>query len=844
MNSTQNRKPLLHHAFEIFIGLSLAVSVLFWYWYPTASPNTNSVHLGARTFAALKTFEWAITPRAADYTEPDAATVSEYFRFCEDPFVEGAGEKAKREASELADRLRTINLRLRNLTGTGRTGENTFLKTVYAVDLQRWAHTVRAERNALDEAERFSCHDALRAAGRLANNNAAMLERLEWRERLVRPGRTPSEQIRARFANDRVVHIADTLLALRNPWDGIPGCIYLASRNPKGDTWFVSDGQGRNHVACTAEAMHGGDRGNPPKPLSPSRQVGSLAADNPEWMLPDSLDTILDDLSNIRFPGRALYAAYTEPATGNDEHPEGRHGPNRLRIGGRDVAIGFNVHLTIDPRTQAIANKVARCYTGEQSICKMIGLSDIGREMYEQAAARMVGIAVVDIASGRIDAIASGHSNCYRQDYDGPGRDTSRCPNLPFEPRYVPDQLLNHALFTDAMPGSIVKPILAAGFFADPGYRRTLGRAAGLRKLQGQLRVSDSPAFLNRMFCSDLGWQNCSRPRYVQVAANGLGWNLGCSIDKPSVACGRLDVLFGRPTAARLPSVGTSPISANVIYGRLLTESDQSIGPGVRLIRKFDFDPKDAKACSDQGWRKCRGGHLVDLESEGWGQKNARSTALGVAGLFARLAAAANGAPTVAFPHLVERVADASNRDLLLAARRFQLAEPEPIDIVRTDARNILGGMEGHQQGGTASRACKRVFPTSECNRKNWLSGKTGTLPYTNALLRLDQIAKNCALKPRAGEERRWRESCSYERPYKWYAAVWRSDPKGAWSKAIAVLAERNWNQKTRVVDTPLDESSTVAGEIAFRLIQALGNGSPSETAPSTKTRRATKKTR
>jgi len=45
---------------------------------------------------------------------------------------------------------------------------------------------------------------------------------------------------------------------------------------------------------------------------------------------------------------------------------------------------------------------------------------------------------------------------------------------LPARPHYEPDQLLNHALFTDALPGSTIKPIMALGFMHDAVYRKRI----------------------------------------------------------------------------------------------------------------------------------------------------------------------------------------------------------------------------------------------------------------------------------------------------------------------------------------------------------------------------------
>src|SRR6202008_3148870 len=99
----------------------------------------------------------------------------------------------------------------------------------------------------------------------------------------------------------------------------------------------------------------------------------------------------------------------------------------------------------------------------------------------------------------------------------------------------------------------------------------------------------------------------------------------------------------------------------------------------------FAFDPRLAAACSrgdhyagegpNRGWRKCRG-RIVYLESEGWGQGNARTTAVGAAGMIARVAAAANGQTSQRLPYLVERISDANARTFELAAQQFRLADP------------------------------------------------------------------------------------------------------------------------------------------------------------------------
>ncbi|HEX4883613.1 MAG TPA: hypothetical protein VFX05_05705, partial [Casimicrobiaceae bacterium] len=57
-------------------------------------------------------------------------------------------------------------------------------------------------------------------------------------------------------------------------------------------------------------------------------------------------------------------------------------------------------------------------------------------------------------------------------------------------------------------------------------------------------------------------------------------------------------------------------------------------------------------------------------------------------------------------------------------------------------------------------------------------------------------------------------------RPYKWYAAAYRSDPaRPDWDKAIAVLTERNWVAATGRVHAAGDHGPNPAAELAFQIV-------------------------
>jgi hypothetical protein len=312
-----------------------------------------------------------------------------------------------------------------------------------------------------------------------------------------------------------------------------------------------------------------------------------------------------------------------------------------------------------------------------------------------------------------------------------------------------------------------------------------------------------------------------------------------------------LNVLFGYPAAARIRAdVARMPLGASIVYGRLLVEpAARARSSELRMMRDLKFEPRHAAACSrgdyysgagpNRGWRKCRHGRLVYLESEGWGQGNARTTAVGAAGMLARLAAAANGQASQRLPYLVERISDANARTFELAAHQFRLADPVPIDIPQEDAALIVTGMVSHKargtpagsRTGTAHAACAAVLGPASCNAIDWIAGKTGTPPYGNDRLTLKDIREKCKAGPGRGaglgEQQEWWTSCSREIPYKWYVAAFRTDDEhGSFSKAIAVLTERNWYRSgphAGKVHSPGDHDQlNISAEIAFRIMARL----------------------
>ena len=214
--------------------------------------------------------------------------------------------------------------------------------------------------------------------------------------------------------------------------------------------------------------------------------------DDSRWSVPPSLQAMLQPLETLRQPTGALYRVQTAggaPASADGDDP--RAAPNRIVLDGSGVDVGFSIDLSIDPALQALAQKTAACYTGRQAACRALGLhrqadkeQPLGEPLLEGAMVRMAAVAVIDVASGRIEALAGALSPCARQEVDGPGRDKSCDPRLPYPVQYRPDALLNPAVFHDAMPASTIKPIMAAAFLSDPevGARWLAAEQAAMKK--------------------------------------------------------------------------------------------------------------------------------------------------------------------------------------------------------------------------------------------------------------------------------------------------------------------------------------------------------------------------
>ena len=320
------------------------------------------------------------------------------------------------------------------------------------------------------------CSDVATAVATLARADARMLGALAWRG-------TEVERVMARWRPEQYVEISARQVARANPWAGLPGCVYLGNAatdtGAAGPRYFVAGDRSAGWQLCGQPAMLGvdlADAGTAAPTGLAGEATAAIPVDDGRWSVPPSLSVMLRPLATLQRPTGSLYRLYTDAQAVSGASPTSyRYGANRIEVGGNPIDVGFSIDLTIDPQVQALAQRIAACYTGRQDVCRALGVQRredaahaIGHRMLEQAMVRMAGIAVIDVATGRIEALAGALSPCTREEYDGPGRSPKCDKRLPYPIRYRPDALLNPAVYHDAMPASVIKPIMAAAFLSDP----------------------------------------------------------------------------------------------------------------------------------------------------------------------------------------------------------------------------------------------------------------------------------------------------------------------------------------------------------------------------------------
>ena len=801
--------PVIRQIALIMLALCLIVPVAL---YVRTQSATERLHEPVKTRAALDTLLAAIAPVSQPpVAMPDAAALAALLPHCAGlPAYQGLAFM-----DDVAEQLGLLDRQIDRLTAIA--GQhNAPLRQRYQLQPAVWAQSLA--RSQVD------CQQAAQALRLLAGpRGAALLTQAQWSE------------LQRDNAPQAAVRLATNSLAQADPWRGWPGCIWLGGLQP-GSTAYHLAPTGRANWSRELCEQPGLRPANAKSVVAarPAAGDSTPAAGDPAWVIPNDLGVLISELDALRLPQGQLYRDYTDALTTH---------ANRRVVGRNEVDVGFNLQLTIAPRTQAVAQRIAACYTGQVAACEQAGIAfeQVGAaqgagaaSMWERAATRMTAVAVIDVASGRIEALASAHTPCYAQEHDGPFRDAG-CLPLWTEPRRRPDALLNHAVFTDYMPGSTIKPILASVFFEDAG--------SNVELLSGWLATSNTNRFNDTLFCvGGAKGPACDRPARVQQRAADLGWNTDCSA-LPSRRCARADILFGRRLSARLTEAdaeiatlpSASPLQRSALIGRLFVAPPVTDGT-ERLMPLPDIDSASAASCRDAkgAWNAahCNSSAMKPLVNEAAGQGQARSTALGVAAMLARLTAAANGLQAVREPHLVEQITDASGKPVATAATRrdgngigdgaMPLAQAEPTVVAANVAQKVLSGLaRGSGPGGTGHLICKHVFGSQCTPAATHIAGKTGTPSFGFDRLSLTQARQRCRADPRD-------EGCQ-QKPVKLYVAAVKSgaDPQGRYDKVIAVMSERNWtlaNPKLPAaarerVHGGSNDLNNVSTEIAMRII-------------------------
>ena len=550
-----------------------------------------------------------------------------------------------------------------------------------------------------------------------------------------------------------------------DPFGGLPGCVQLAG-DAVPTAWAIRPG---SSAACTAL-------------LGTNTAVVELDFDD----APRVPREIVATVSGPR-PAYGLKSAL--------------HGTKLVSKNGFTVATGPDAAVTLSSSRQAAAQQWLDCATDGELACPNGAEPPAWAQRYEGAAARMVGLAEIDIATGGVLAVAGAASPCYANHWaDEPLPKDAECPSLPARGKAQPGRLDHQGVYHSTMPGSITKPVLALALMRAKGGQRYLG-GKDRQWLVDVLRASDSKLLLAKVLCKDQGFpSDCDTLNHLHQAAIDLGaWTSAPDLLTTSIAVSA--------ESARVPTPAP----------RMFADMRQG-GKAMALPMP---DAQSLKDCAATEFRKCKGADTARLLSELWGQGDSSMTPLAAAHMAARLGAAANaGARQIAPLHLL---VTHGGKDVRVPAQRV-LIEAE-------QAKVILAGMTAAVQRGTAAAACAQVYTQAECRRMDHIAMKTGTPAFTQETMSDEDRADYCDEVSEEIAERKSavlpvptalltnRARCSMA-PYKWTIAL-EKDSGGRYTRAIAVLAERNYNKATGAIDSRGDTGVNVAAEIALRYIRS-----------------------
>lgn len=693
------------------------------------------------------------------------------------------------------------------------------------------------------------------------------LNQLNWVER--RPNNSGKS---VKDGETGVATLPENWLTQTNPWYGLPGCVYIktpiSKDNPTGYS-YVDNGnrsemaqlcnhpdlvpaeikaavtakaalksassttgtiqaiaQGKNSVNSAVATIKQQALGTSPLPAIKS------TSDNHD-SLPANLGLMYSELSNIHSShfDRQLLDAYQNYQERNDKRgfwQKLTEPPlNSIELDGSRVKIGYNMALTLDPQVQNQAQLIANCVTknpaddtqaGQCNSLLAGGLQGVANQMYENALVRSVGIAVLDVKTQGVLALASSDSPCYAKDNgtQDARADATGCPIL-WKKDWSGQNLLNHALYQTVYPGSTVKTVQALGAVrANPNLKNPA--SSDFAYLKQVMASSSTERVANYLFCyqttgnmvlSRNAQGVCPGIAAYQKAAQDMGWSANC--DKASTLCGFKDLLFG------LPYNSDPMLQSRYFSGVLLTDTRQN-------LTNLNFSQNQIESCVQgndgrmSGSCAKGGDDLNEVMNEVFGAGNAKTSVLGVADSFASLLIADSGQKQRRGAHIVEDLWGVNQIKLRPKAWRGEAGYGQndnlalaPLNISQSDAQaslNLLSGtlLAGTGLGGgngTAYTACTQAI--GDCSWTNGVMiGKTGTPGFNfpsgagdyTPDVTTKMVEANCYNPEKPS-------FLCQNRPYKWFVYGIK-DKQGKWDKAVAVLVERNWT-KSGLIDDPHD---------------------------------------
>jgi hypothetical protein len=626
-------------------------------------------------------------------------------------------------------------------------------------------------------------------------SSTQFLQNLYWRERVQ------TAQLDKLQSNPWVA-MPKSMLSMKSPWSGIQGCVYGTDAKTGAVIWADIPGNPSSAFCMGQLAV----------------DASTTAQSVKEPLHLPSLAVILQSLAPWRTPQHPDHTSLVDP----------RH---VAVVRGSEQIVGLHTQLSIDTQIQNDLQRMVMCYTASANQpCPQLNTK--GDERFEQARVRMAGLALMDIPTGKVLAAVSAQSPCYLHDLTRAGQRPTDCPELPLgtvhKPRWpqAPD---NHALFKQAAPGSLVKPLLMSGILAGKGQYAGLNAA---------LQKSDSHLFLDAWLCrKELGQgpfaNDCDRPQRTQHIAHWLGWNSGCdnqTLGNPLLHCGEIDLLWGQtrqPALSGLPIANARWPQLPVMGGRLLVQpvplKDKRWGYQDLMWPQSMPTAKQRSDCANsarKSYTACAG-HRLGIVSEGYGQGNALTTPVGVSGLLSALVNAADQQPNQS-PHILVKVFRNDGKALDWGSSLHPSQLKTAPEVLNPDiAQKVIAAMSmTHQPGGTAHAACTGVWSAGECAGDLGIAGKTGTPGDADdrsiAQLQNDTQQRRSCVK-------RNDIDCLTQYPlprprYRWYAAVFKSPNSVHYDKALTVLVHSNWRRS----DGRFADDQNAAAEMGMQAIRML----------------------